>query len=948
MPYSPAPSSYYASPTPKLTRSSSQLFQQNNCEPFIFAQSLTSVCLDPSSAPPNEWSPAELIVPPPSTSSSMPAINMQSFQSYLSKISSVYKLFNDNQHMDLIPTNRKTSDEIISLDSIPEFFFRKNLTKIQILEYANSDPSPIMFQKLEHYSTIVEENIVGHIREQSQSFFHAMSDLKQFRMELSQLYQELLQSRRMLHKVDNEVVKSSLNISRLYLQKHRTIDAIQRLSLIADVKAAQPTLQLLLSKGDYGGALDLVQSTQTAVSTTLGSVAALKHLSPQLIEMVKLIEKMLQADFIGIALNDDLLLQHDEEAEADDLTQPRKISALDSPMMKATEATIVANLDASLLPIIDNLLRIGRLQEVLDAFREAAVENAQEHFRAVVAAAAHELDHDERTPASRGWEESKARILKLSPTDSIPLFKMVNVALKKKMLVAKKILDLIAQELSKLQDDTAQDSEVGGATSPSSLNSHRIFYSCVEKNQIEAIKSLCNNILYAVNETMQEKIASLVKARSEANARLALPDFVVLNQHINSFIDFSERVLVQTKKKVTPLRSIQLSQSKQFLDTLHKNRISSLTLLLENEEWTPVQVVSEFQTIVNHLVDVSLAQVSPVLGPEATNSLDNTVVVPPSEQQIGISDDILISGEKFKVGNTSLMLLKFLNDYINCIEKLPSLIIDSIPKLIELLHTFNGMTYQLVLGAGARQLMKLKTITSKHLGLASQCLSFQIKLIPYLKTVLQRYLQSKTQLPLLNGFDKMIQDFTSHRTEIFNKFVSILKERSIAHSKVLMTMDLRDDSLPIPSPPIAALLKDYSTLHKLLNNLLPPDQMFKVFMNIYYMFNNLFIESLAKIDLSHKASRRRIHNDTLHLMASLRQLPNTGDPVGAFAIQENRQDVNQTICTSISTVEQPLRISSHILGQQLKSTIGDHSTPSASRCTQSANLIAINFVSSLY
>ncbi|GAM27278.1 hypothetical protein SAMD00019534_104530 [Acytostelium subglobosum LB1] len=891
---SPLPSPHSSSDVGVLKRSSSvQLF--HNDEPFVFAQSLTSVCLDPTAPPLNEWKPDELVVPP--VSSSIPFIHMKSFQSYLNKVSQAYRIFKDNEQQDLIPTNKKTSDEIIDLNHIPEFFFHKQLSKQQILDYANSDPSPIMFQKLEHYSAIVEENIVGHVREQSQSFFNAMSDLKQFRTELNRLYHELIHARETLSKVDNEVVKSSLNISRLFLQKNRAVEALSILSMTQDVKQAQPTLQLLLSKGDYGGALDLIHTTQQSLADGLAPISSLKNIGPQLAEMIKLIEKMLESDFIKITLNDDLLLQsiHDDgDLDASTATSSSKSTSMVSPGISSPQLDITQNLNETLLPVVETLLRIGRIGEVLEAFRESSVDSVKSLFKTVVSSIVFERDHEKKiasnqstdTPVNFTWDECKAHLIKLSPTDSLPLFKAVNAEFKKKMIITKNIIDLVIAEVDRFEDHLQQQQQQGqgdgssGNTSPT----HRSGV-MPNHNKQETIKVICSNILASINEAMQERLSYLIKIRSDANSRLALPDFVTLTKHINTFIKFSEQILV--KKKASTLRSNQLTQSKIFLDTLHKNKVASLTMLMENEEWIPAQVVGEFQRIINQLVHRAMLCTSPNMPPMESSAHDEipqpvTLEDPSTSSQqhvnLSVKEYISISDEKFKVGNTVLMMLKFINDYLHCIDLLPALVIDSIPKFVELLHTFNGMTYQLVLGAGARQTMKLKTITSKHLGLASQCLSFQIKMIPHLKTILQHLLPSKNQFPLLNGFDKIIQDYSSHRSEIFEKFVVILKERSLSQMKALSTLDLKNDTMPIPSPPIASLVKDFTTLHKLLNALLPPDQMFKVFTNIYYMLNNILVESIQRLELNSVAARRRIHNDILHFMESLRTLPNVGNP----------------------------------------------------------------------
>ena len=55
-------------------------------------------------------------------------------------------------------------------------------------------------------------------------------------------------------------------------------------------------------------------------------------------------------------------------------------------------------------------------------------------------------------------------------------------------------------------------------------------------------------------------------------------------------------------------------------------------------------------------------------------------------------------------------------EYCQCVDDIPAAAPDILTRLIELLKMFNSRTCQLILGAGALQLVGLKTITTKNLG----------------------------------------------------------------------------------------------------------------------------------------------------------------------------------------------------------------------------------------
>lgn len=73
---------------------------------------------------------------------------------------------------------------------------------------------------------------------------------------------------------------------------------------MATVHQSQPMIQLLLSTADYVAALDLISTTQEILSQELCGIHSFRHLSSQLVEMEKLIDKMLSTEFERFATAD--------------------------------------------------------------------------------------------------------------------------------------------------------------------------------------------------------------------------------------------------------------------------------------------------------------------------------------------------------------------------------------------------------------------------------------------------------------------------------------------------------------------------------------------------------------------------------------------------------------------------------------------------------------------
>lgn len=70
----------------------------------------------------------------------------------------------------------------------------------------------------------------------------------------------------------------------------------------------------------------------------------------------------------------------------------------------------------------------------------------------------------------------------------------------------------------------------------------------------------------------------------------------------------------------------------------------------------------------------------------------------------------------FSYYSTALILLQMMGQYCDILEVLPDFAIDLLMCLVELLKNYNSRSCQLILGAGALQLIGLKSISVRHLG----------------------------------------------------------------------------------------------------------------------------------------------------------------------------------------------------------------------------------------
>ncbi|KAL4588971.1 hypothetical protein LXL04_001872 [Taraxacum kok-saghyz] len=119
-----------------------------------------------------------------------------------------------------------------------------------------------------------------------------------------------------------------------------------------------------------------------------------------------------------------------------------------------------------------------------------------------------------------------------------------------------------------------------------------------------------------------------------------------------------------------------------------------------------------------------------------------------------------------------------------------------------MLKFFNTRACQLVLGAGAMQVSGLKSITSKHLALASQVVSFVHAIIPEIRRILFLKVPETRKVLLLSEIERVSQDYKVHRDEIHTKLVQIMRERLLVHLRglpqIIETWNRTDESAILP------------------------------------------------------------------------------------------------------------------------------------------------------
>lgn len=236
-----------------------------------------------------------------------------------------------------------------------------------------------------------------------------------------------------------------------------------------------------------------------------------------------------------------------------------------------------------------------------------------------------------------------------------------------------------------------------------------------------------------------------------------------------------------------------------------------------------------------------------------------------------------VRGVGYHMVNCGIILLKMISEYMDISNSLPAFASDVVHRAADILKLFNTRTCQLVLGAGAMQVSGLKSITAKHLALASQTISFFYALIPDIRRVLILHIPEAHKALLLSEIDRIRQDYRVHRDEIHSKLVQIMKERLMVHLRVLPQIaeswNKPEDNDTQPSQFARALTKEVGVLQRVLSPILLEADVQTIFRQVVQNFHTQISDAFSKIDVSSPQAKNRLYRDVQHILACIRSLP---------------------------------------------------------------------------
>ncbi|XP_044045393.1 vacuolar protein sorting-associated protein 54 isoform X2 [Siniperca chuatsi] len=722
--------------------------------------------------------------------------------------------------------------------------------------------SKLLQEKLSHYLDVVEVSIARQISLRSEAFFHAMSSQHELQDRLQETQQAVAVLRGRTAAIDRVMCQGPLRAVRTALTRNNCVKLHNKLKLMAAVHQTQPTVQLLLSTSEFVGALELISTTKEVLQQELQGIHSFRHLGSQLCELEKLIDKMMVEDFsmyarsdLNRSLRDEPQVLEKERLESlvFGLLRQRKLDFLDiysDEMIVAAKAIVTQCVAESVLHIeeIDTevvtkladqmrvmmfpqwfellknvfesfLLFLQRIKATLIVIKNVVLEvlssNQKNQLPEEAAASGQEASH------GSSLLQGEAELAYLTH-EGLFISDALNEAQQQQ--------DQSSAVGSRIQQSRAEaaGSDSASGTTETSVSREQSFMSGENMMptdlELNRVISNIQELLYSASDVSHDRCVKVLTARAKDGSleRLSSAEFVCLSRAVEGFVRDTEELC---GRRSVSLRGALQSQANRFVHRFHEERKTKLSLLLDNERWKQAEVPAEFQDLVNSIADGRI-------------TLPERKIPGPEDRKP--ADFLLVNGQKYAVVGTVLLLIRIFLEYCQCVNDIPSIATDMLTRLSDLLKHFNSRSCQLVLGAGALQVVGLKTITTKNLALASRCLQLVVHYIPIIRAHFETKLQPK-QFSVLRHFDHITKDYNDHISEVSAKLVAIMDS---LFEKVLSKYEVK---APMPSACFRNVCKQMAKMHEAISELLPEEQTQMLFLRINASFKMHLKRQLARL-----------------------------------------------------------------------------------------------------
>lgn len=748
----------------------------------------------------------------------------------------------------------------------------------------------ILQEKLSWYMDTVEIHLISSISTASKSFFSALGSLRELHSEAAGSVHRIQTLRQDLQNLDKEMALGGLKVVNLKQRRENVRKLKETVAQLQRIVDSVKDLEGKVDGREFETAIQGLDQVEGMISgrpikgephgNDLRGVKALEGVSNDLSLLRSRIGKGYETRFLEMLIGD--IRRHVDEVppnitlERWGSTFARTRGARTGPSALPAFNIVGEEFRSNLRSDLNGLARTQSTTAAAMAFKANVLREMKSLIRKQLPSSTDDDNESMVSTSTRGGkqltQQEKSSILArnlraLEGEDAFKMFETIYVGVSESL----RRLSMQVKVLLDITSGLASPPNTAGLISPLRSPNLRGLDSFIKdgarldppsaaQEEMQEILDLSSLLGEAV-DIVQGQVTKVIKVRAEQTSKLPLSEFLRFFSLNRLFADECEAV---SGRSGMSLKSVVDSQIKEFVSQFAERQRQQMISAMDADKWDAKDFGEKENVILNRLLDGSTkddatwAETTMIWLPEkATATNSNGVVTNGNAMTRDKVRGASIDEQRYILSDSALAILSVIDQFQHLATALPSMTPDIANHLLECLKIFNSRLSQLILGAGATRSAGLKNITTKHLALASQALSFVIALVPYLREFFRRHLPSGN--PLTGDFDKVKRLYQEHQSGINEKLVEIMSSRATVHVNAMKRINWEEvaKSKTVVNPYMETLAKETGTLHKVLAKHLPEMTVSTIMYPVFSSYKIQLTTAFREVEVKSEAARNR-------------------------------------------------------------------------------------------
>ncbi|CAJ0553235.1 Ff.00g117470.m01.CDS01 [Fusarium sp. VM40] len=775
----------------------------------------------------------------------------------------------------------------------------------------------ILQEKLSWYMDTVEVHLINSISMNSAAFFSTLGSLNELHLEAAELVEKVAGLRKDLASLDRDMVITGLKLAQKRQVQHNLKcihDVVLQVKHVVDGVAR---CKSLVDYGDVDKALEQIDAVESLMAGKRAEIfedeiahiqlrdirgaAALQGLINEFRLLRSRIGKVFEHRVHALLIAD--LQRHVQSVSTEEVLLRWEVASLrakgggaQKPSALPSYMSQTSELRTALLSEINGLHRSAFISKAIGAYRELVLREIRNLVRKPLPSSAD--DAKSVTSVSTASTNSRtnheksfilARNLRaLHAEDAEKMFTTIFITVAETLRRLKTQSSILLDIACAVGDPTTEDA----AKSPKVLSPLRSptptdNFSMFEiQEEMHAALDLPNLLDQAVDAS-HEKINKVLRVRNEQTIGLPLAYFI---RYYTLNLFFTNECEAISGRDGSSLRTVINSHIQDFIKTYSDSENQALAQGMSADTWQDKDFTAQDNEILKQILECGTSD-----PPAWTKTSQIWAELPQKgSKTIHDGDDSAVKGkvrgaviddETFLLPHSAILCLEGISRFLHLTCGIPTITTVIATSLVLYLQLFDSECRQLILGAGALRSAGLKNITTTHLALTSQALSFILAIIPHIRQFVKRHAPTgPIGVNILGEFDKVLHSFQEHQDGIYQKLVEIMSSRASLLSNKARETDWNKESPGDVRQYMVDLARDTTKLYKALSKRLPQGAVQLVMLPVFTNYKYYLGTSFQEAELKTETGRDCMLSDVTHLVDKLGKVEGLGN-LGAYLVE---------------------------------------------------------------